>query len=138
VKFKERHSGDIFLFANTHFDHMGQVARTKSAELIKSKLSTLAGTLPVIVTGDFNCEPTEAPYAVMTDQGGLPLTDTRPSSETQGTFCTFSVDGPPCRTIDYIFHSATWKTKSYTVIQDHDGRYYPSDHLPVICTLSGL
>jgi len=41
-----------------------------------------------------------------------------------------------CKTIDYIFHSEDWKASNYQVIQDNDGKYYPSDHLPVLVTLT--
>jgi endonuclease/exonuclease/phosphatase family metal-dependent hydrolase len=40
-----------------------------------------------------------------------------------------------CRGIDYIFHSPQWAATGYTVIDDNDGKYYPSDHLPVQATL---
>jgi endonuclease/exonuclease/phosphatase family metal-dependent hydrolase len=41
---------------NTHFDHVGVVARQKSAEIILKKIKQLQGkqNLPVVLTGDFN------------------------------------------------------------------------------------
>jgi endonuclease/exonuclease/phosphatase family metal-dependent hydrolase len=53
-----------------------------------------------------------------------------------GTFCGFEVGKMECRTIDYIFYSTPWKASNYKVIQDHDGKYYPSDHLPVMATFT--
>lgn len=136
AKFKDKASGKTFILANTHFDHIGQTARRMSAELLKSRISTIAGRRSIIVTGDFNSEPVEPPYIVMTRKEKVMLYDSRPAQETQGTFCTFQVNGPPCRTIDYIFFSKGLRTSDYKVITDNDGTYYPSDHLPVICTIS--
>ena len=39
---------------NTHFDHVGKVARRESAVLILEKIKQMAGDLPVIVTGDLS------------------------------------------------------------------------------------
>lgn len=64
------------------------------------------------------------------------LADARPATDLTGTFCGFEVDKIACRTIDYIFHSAQWKASHYKVIQDHDGKFYPSDHLPVMATFT--
>lgn len=131
AKMKDKKSKKTFFILNTHFDHIGNEARLKSAQLIKSKLVELAGKLPVIVTGDFNSEPTDAPYLSMIDINGYMLKDAGHTSEI-GTYCTFAVSGPPCKRIDYIFYSSNWKSTDYQVIADHDGTYYPSDHLPVM------
>jgi endonuclease/exonuclease/phosphatase family metal-dependent hydrolase len=136
ARFRDKTSGKAFILANTHFDHIGQTARKMSAELIRSKIPRVAGRLPIIVTGDFNSEPTEPPYLVMTRKEKVMLFDSRAAQETQGTFCTFQVNGPPCRTIDYIFYSKGLRASGYRVITDNDGTYYPSDHLPVISTIS--
>ncbi|HEY9048378.1 MAG TPA: endonuclease/exonuclease/phosphatase family protein [Ohtaekwangia sp.] len=125
-----------FMIVNTHFDHIGEVARGKSAALIKEKIAALRNGLPVIVTGDFNSEPSQAAYRTMVDGTVLKIHTARPASETQGTFCTFFVASEPCRVIDYIFYSDGWSPKNYHVITDNDGSYYPSDHLPVICEFS--
>ena len=125
---------DYFLF-NTHFDHIGVLAREKSAELIKTKIKDITGDLPVILTGDFNCEKSERAYPAMTTSTGKQLYDSRPEDNTQGTFCTFKI-GVPCKAIDYIFYSAGWKVDNYTIITDNDGKYYPSDHLPVMAEFS--
>jgi len=134
--FKDLKTKKKFIVANTHFDHIGVVAREKSANLIKEKIAKVKKKLPVIITGDFNSEPQDKPYLTMTDKKTLIMIDSRTSSSTTGTFCTFGVNAAPCRTIDYIFHSNEWTATDYRVIQDSDGHYYPSDHLPVMSTLT--
>lgn len=134
-KFIEKKSGKSFTFINTHFDHIGKEARIKSAEIIKREAVKIAGSEPVIITGDFNCTRDEQPYKTIMQKDGLNLSDPAPENP-EGTFCNFGVNAQPCRAIDYIFHTAQWKSDKYKVIQDHDGKNYPSDHLPVMVSLT--
>ncbi|HNV29866.1 MAG TPA: endonuclease/exonuclease/phosphatase family protein [Cyclobacteriaceae bacterium] len=135
---KDKSSGKSFTYFNTHFDHIGKEARVKSAALIKKQIAELSvnDNLPILVSGDFNSEPSEIPYQTMILSDTMPVFDSRPAKDITGTFCGFEVGKITCRTIDYVFHSSHWKAKKYKVIQDHDGKYYPSDHLPVLVTLS--
>ncbi len=142
---KEKSTGKSFIYANTHFDHIGKEARKQSAIAIKYMLLGFTKgytndksekEIPILVSGDFNSEPTAEPYLNMINGQQLALTDVRPSSDQTGTFCGFEVGKIECRTIDYIFHSTQWKASNYKVIQDNDGKYYPSDHLPVMATFT--
>lgn len=130
----DKPSGRKFLIINTHFDHLGKEARKQSAELLKQKITELAPDVPVIVTGDFNFTREEEPYQIMTDGALIELID--PASIPVGTFCSFEVNSIGCKAIDYIFLTNEWRADSYTVIADNNGKYYPSDHLPVMVTLS--
>jgi len=139
AQLKDKTSGQTFLVLNTHFDHIGKQARLNSAIFIKGFMDGYLHSnkkMPVIITGDFNSEPTEPPYQNMIDEIGMKFYDTRPADSTTGTFCGFTVNAMTCKTIDYIFHSSGWKTESYQVLADHDGTYYPSDHLPVFVRVS--
>lgn len=142
---KDKISGKIFLYANSHFDHIGKEARNNSATLIKrliaSTIKIASGQnenqkIPAIVSGDFNSEPTDAPYLTITNGEHFRLFDSRPTDNLTGTFCGFELNKMACKTIDYIFHSEDWKASNYQVIQDNYGKYYPSDHLPVLVTLT--
>ncbi|MGC3948494.1 MAG: endonuclease/exonuclease/phosphatase family protein [Chryseolinea sp.] len=132
---KDKKSGASFFMLNTHFDHMGKEARRESALIIKRRGAELAGKLPVVVTGDFNCMREEPPYAAIMSNEGLKLIDPAPSPA-PGTFCSFKVNTIECRPIDYVFHTSEWKASGYQAITDNDGKYYPSDHLPVIVQLA--
>ena len=134
-KFKDLKTSEEFVVMNTHFDHIGKEARKKSADLLISKAREIANDLPLIITGDFNCTREEPPYSVMINSSAIKLTDPA-SKPAPGTFCGFEVNSIECRPIDYIFHSPHWKAKRYKVISDHEGNYYPSDHLPVMVELS--
>ena len=118
---------------NTHFDHMGQEARKRSAELIvqKSKEFNTDGH-PVIVMGDLNANPDEAPIEVMKNA----YTDAREASAEPpfgptGTFNGFNFHDPVTRRIDYVFFKGL-KVRQYAVLSDSKDCHYPSDHLPVL------
>jgi endonuclease/exonuclease/phosphatase family metal-dependent hydrolase len=132
--FKDLKSKKDFLLINTHFDHMGNEARKNSAALLKQKAAEIAKDFPLVITGDFNCTREEAPYKTIMQPEGVSLTDPAPSNP-PGTFCSFAVNSIDCRAIDYIFYTGEWKSEKYQVISDNDGKYYPSDHLPVMVTL---
>lgn len=134
-KLEDKKTKKTFMMINTHFDHIGKESRRQSASLLKDRAASLAKSLPVIITGDFNFTRDAAPYAVMMDPSGLRLRDAAPA-DTPGTACGFAVGSKPCPAIDYIFYSPQWTSSDYHVIQDNNGKFYPSDHLPVMATLS--
>lgn len=128
--FRDKKTKKEFAHFNTHFDHIGKEARLNSARIIRGMIGGRPKNLSALVTGDFNAEPVEPPYSeILLNQVVL---DARPKEVTTGTFCTFEMNSQPCRLIDYIFYTTPWKVLRYEVIQDNDGRYYPSDHLPVM------
>ena len=130
AKFLDKKTNKQFLLINTHFDHIGKEARKQSAAMLKSKAAELGANFPTIITGDFNITRDEEPYAVMMQPSTMELFDSAPKNSA-GTFCNFGVNSQECRAIDYIFYSKEWLVSKYEVIQDHDGKNYPSDHLPV-------
>lgn len=118
---------------NTHFDHVGKEARLMSGVMLQSMVLGMQinnPTLPIIITGDFNCDRTEATYEALVKDNLL--IDTKPANDNTGTYCDFAVGSMECRAIDYIFHTKEWILRGYKVIEDHDGKFYPSDHLPVL------
>ena len=137
VKFRDRESKQEFIHLNTHFDHLGEVARARSAELILDRLKTLSGNMPAVVTGDFNVPPESEAYATMTSM----LVDSKLESVSEphgpeGTFGGFTVKvGDTGDRIDYVFVAEGTKVLRYAALSDQwDGRY-PSDHLPVLAEI---
>lgn len=73
---RNRQTGERFFYANTHFDHAGELARDNSALLSKQRITQYAQGLPVIVTGDFNCSSLSNCYSLMLNtEGTRPLCD---------------------------------------------------------------
>ncbi len=141
VKLKGKGVEKQFFVFNTHFDHIGEMARLNSMKLIAQKIKEIAGAEPYVLMGDFNCEPNSPPYAITQDQSLWSLTDawaTDPANEKAQpcTFTGFKVEGAECRRIDYIFTSPFFKVKNCRSIPTNDGTYYPSDHLPVVAELT--
>jgi endonuclease/exonuclease/phosphatase family metal-dependent hydrolase len=132
--FLDKNSQAEFFVLNTHFDHIGKMARTRSAELIKAKLPDLAQGKPILITGDFNCTAEEEPYLVMTNNQEPVLQDASRGKH-KGTFCGFEVGAIKCIHIDYIFYSKGWRLRYQRVFNTNNGTYYPSDHLPVLAKL---
>eukprot|EP01136_Pigoraptor_vietnamica_P037290 Opistho-1_new@105049 len=54
AKFKDNKTKKVFYVFNTHFDHIGQVARRESAKMLVAKIKAIDPKIPVILTGDFN------------------------------------------------------------------------------------
>ncbi len=141
VKLKEKSSGKVFAFFNTHFDHRGRVARKESVPLLRSKISAIAGELPVVVTGDFNATPESLVIThILDEEEKVRLRDTRLEADiVYNAFWTaHSFGGTPMenrRIIDYIFVNASWKVIRYGVLSELNNGVYLSDHCPVVSEL---
>lgn len=131
-KLTHKQSGKIIFIFNTHFDHIGKIAREKSALLIIERIKAIAGNYDFILTGDLNTGPLEEAYQNLMNSNDILFTDAAGLNNTEGTFCGFEVKNTDCKRIDYILLSKTLNSKNYTVVHDNNGTYYPSDHMPVI------
>ena len=121
---------------NTHFDHVGKVAREKSASIILNHISkNNYQDIPTVVMGDFNANPNESPIKLLSEQ----LQDSfkiLPVKDPVGTFSGFDPCSKLLNRIDYIF------TKKINIIDyKHIDKklpsgLWPSDHLPIFISVS--
>ncbi|MBI2388146.1 MAG: endonuclease/exonuclease/phosphatase family protein [Deltaproteobacteria bacterium] len=139
-----RETGYDFYLYNTHFDHISQSSREKSAMLVMSTIDKQLPKAPFLVMGDLNVQEDnvvtryfKGAAKIGGEANPIPLFD---------TFRVLHPDDPNARTahgfggaikgdkIDYIYMA----TKNVLSAQiDHynvDGRY-PSDHYPVVATV---
>lgn len=135
--FERKADGAKFWFFNTHFDHVGEVARVESMKVILKMITEKnKENLPVVFTGDLNVQPHEAPIIEMKKQ----LSDTREIANLafgpDATFNGFNFSQTPQRRIDYIAVSDGVEVKKYAVLTDSFDQKYLSDHFPVYCELS--
>lgn len=134
---KDRASGREVAAFNTHFDHVGKVARRESAKLILEKIKQIAGNLPVIVTGDFNGTMDSEPVAVLTEGGMKNACAT--AKVAYGPAWSFHNFGripvEKRRLIDFIFVDGSVEVERYRTIGDKPDNGYLSDHTPVLATL---
>lgn len=132
-KFRNKNTKAEFWVFNTHFDHIGKNARTKSAELILEKIAELnTNAVPVFLMGDLNLEPdTEGVLLILEE-----LQDSRNIAKhtfgPTGTFNGYQFDQPVERRIDYIFVSKQVLVNKHAVLSDSKDLKYPSDHFPVL------
>jgi len=142
AKFTDVRSKKTFFVFNTHFDHIGQEARRESAKLIKQKVKDIAGTTPVIITGDFNAHPSDEPIKILVDENDKDkLIDTKAVSVTphygpQGTFNGFGSKERDSEPIDFIFIKGKWKVLQHATLSQTWGGRFSSDHFPVFAKLS--
>lgn len=141
ARFRDKRTKKTFYAFNTHFDHIGKIARKESAVLLLEKVKAIAGNSPAIITGDFNSKPADEPMQVITDASNpLRLTDTKelsvaPHYGPTGTFNGFQAKERDDQPIDYIFIRNKWKVLTHATISQTWNGHFASDHFAVLATL---
>ncbi len=135
AKLKHILSGKVFFVFNTHFDHVGVLARENSATLILTKMNELSNKEPIILAGDFNSEPTDKAYKNIIKNKIIRFKDSFIKQKENCTFTGFKVNGGICKRIDFIFINKYFKVKLFEIINQNDSKNYPSDHLPILTIL---
>ncbi|MEH6703763.1 endonuclease/exonuclease/phosphatase family protein [Galbibacter orientalis] len=136
--FKDKKSGKEFLVFNTHFDHVGNVARLESSKLILKKMKELnPKNLPVVLTGDFNLDSTsEGVVAIKKEMLDSHLEAGENAFGPDGTFNGFHFEKPVKNKIDFVFISKNdFSVLKSGILSDSKNLKYPSDHFPVIAYL---
>jgi len=145
-KFQDLKTNKIFYFFNTHFDHLGKVARVESAKLILNYIQNIAGKTDAVLTGDFNATPDSAPYKILSEKSatnaGVKLIDTKsvsyyPHHGPNATFNGFDLSSLENngREIDYIFITDGIKAVRHGTLADTFDGFFPSDHMPVLAEI---
>jgi len=141
AKFKDKKTKKQFFAFNTHFDHMGKVARRESAKILLQKIKEIAGNTPIVITGDFNSKPTDEPIEIIVAANNPDrLTDAKaisanPHYGPQGTFNGFKNKESGNEPIDYIFiKNGVRVLKHATLSQTWEG-LFSSDHFPVLAAI---
>lgn len=127
-------SGGELLFINTHLDHIGEQARREGVALLLRRIETLRAGRPVILTGDFNAEPSSPVVArVVADSALRSAWDTAPiRSGSAWSFSDFGQLPEEERPlIDYVFYGGGLEVVSCSILPDTLGGGYLSDHAPV-------
>lgn len=133
VKLKEKKTGRIFMAVNTHFDHVGKVARCESAKLIMRKIQDIVGDNPAVVTGDFNVTEQDEAYVTMVTNDFKMYDACHITENNTGTaftyhdFCRIPAD--KAEKIDFIFVTPNIKV-IHTHIEQPTKEYQLSDHNP--------
>lgn len=135
---KDRTTGRRFYFASTHLDHKSQEARKRGIDLIVRRLQNVDGGIPIVFTGDHNCvkesEPARLARGLLDDAADIAET---PDPGPHRTYHNWGDEKVNVR-IDYIYVSKGVRVLTYETRDDRrpGTDLYPSDHFPIIATLS--
>lgn len=139
VVLRDRRDGQVLDVRNTHFDHVGVVAREQCAILVSSLTPAVVGdeTARVVLMGDFNTGAGTPPYERIVASG---LRDARAVSPIDfgpaGTFNAFDIasdnDGVA---IDHLFIGDGLSVERFGVPTDSFGGKVISDHFPIVADL---
>ena len=134
--FKIIDSNMELLVYNSHFDHIGKIAREKSVGVILNHIKDNDHqNKALVVMGDFNANPDNLPIELLSEE----LDDSfkkLPIENPIGTFNGFDPCSKLLNRIDYIF------TKKINIIDyKHIDKklpsgLWPSDHLPIFISIS--
>jgi endonuclease/exonuclease/phosphatase family metal-dependent hydrolase len=141
VRLRVRGTRQVILAVNTHWDHVGVLARKESAAQIARWIEANTRRCEqVMLFGDFNSEIDSEQMQVIT-KSPLGLRDARAVSKSApmgpaGTFNNFELSPTQTKAIDHFLLGKQVEVQRYLVLaQPIDGRW-PSDHFPVLVDLS--
>ncbi len=129
--FENKATKERYMHINTHFDHIGVVARHKSVEMIIEKAKSLPD-IPVVFTADMNVIEGGKNYKQFVNSNYF--YDTKylaPDTMNKCTFHSTEPDKHEGDVIDYIMVNDKWTVQKYRVMTEGiDGRFV-SDHFPI-------
>ena len=139
LKFHDRAANKDFYLLDTHFDHEVQIAREKSAELVRKRVEGLGTNLPILLIGDFNAAAgkNKAWHQLADDHF---FTDTWDIAKERlgdglGTFNGFKAVPTNSVRIDWILARGKVSVDREEILTfSRDGKF-PSDHCPVMARL---
>ncbi len=145
VYLKEKISGGEFFFYNTHYGFYPEF-HVRASIWLNKHVADNTGTLPVIVTGDFNMPNFFPFYLFLEDFGKKPLLEAyRLTHDLVNPFDGTTASSRDINSrgmhIDYIFVSQNIKVTSCEIIRDsYDGIHAYSDHYPIVmeCYFSNI
>ena len=130
AQFRDMKTNKTFYHFNTHFDHVGKIARKESARLILDKINEIAKDQPVILTGDLLTDINNPKQVIQSEA----ISET-PHYGPTGTFTGFQSKETSNEPIDYIFIKNGIKVlKHATLSQTWQGKF-SSDHFPVLAVV---
>lgn len=146
AKLHEKTTGKTFFAFNTHLPYesgeRGRRDRRFALQTLLSKLSGMAGSQSVILTGDFNSDSADAGERTavhsLLEKGFQDAARAPKRSGPDNTFYGFEVNNKNGARLDYIWVSRAPAVtlNSYRVLDNNNGKYYFSDHLPVVAEVT--
>jgi len=137
VYLQDKKSGKKFYVFNAHYDYQKDLARNESSKLILKEIRRIAGSRPIIFTGDLNGGNDTEWYKVITSSGFLKDTyeEAKNPYAISGSFNGFGPDVKSDEIIDHIFIGKQFTLVKWGILTDTYHGKYPSDHFPVMAQL---
>ena len=135
AKLRDKATGKVFMAVNTHFDHVGTVAREEAGKLIMERMEALVPEGDVVfLTGDFNANWDNPILGPIREKLGN-CRETAPETDGRNTFNAWGEKDVPDGTdiIDHIFYRGVTAVR-YEVLTGDYGVPFVSDHWPVLGT----
>jgi endonuclease/exonuclease/phosphatase family metal-dependent hydrolase len=140
LKFRDRATGGEFYFFNTHFDHQIQLAREKSAELVRQRVAALETKLPVLLVGDFNANAgRNRAFDILTRDNFFADSWQQAKERRNEGLNSFNGFKPPRRNderIDWILTRGKVEVSRAEIVSFERNGQFPSDHFPVVAWLN--
>jgi len=138
ARLRDKTNGREFVYANTHFDHKGVVARQEASKLIARRVAVIAAGTPALLTGDLNINEDNPAYAVLVRPEASDAIRWIDAFRTvhpqrlpdEASFHAFKGTVQGSR-IDFIFHSEHFVARASEIIRTSRDGHFPSDHYPV-------
>ena len=124
VYLKDKITGKKFQQICTHLEFSNPISRKIQATILCDYLKTQ--TVPTLLAGDFNSEPVEKAYQLISeymDDIGTQF------NETRTTYHAYWKE--PAKRIDFIFKNDNIEPVSFKIIEDQFEGLPPSDHFPL-------
>lgn len=130
---KDKRTGHLFYYVNTHLDHVGKAAQRNGLNLIVEKITGMnPDNLPVVLTGDFNVEPEDSILDVLDGT----MTSARDAAVKTDRHGTYNDWGKASSVIDYIYFSGFSSCPEFRTVTEKFGDWpFVSDHYPVTADL---
>lgn len=112
VKLKDKNSGQVLVFMNTHLDTTSKDVRTAEFNLILEKAQSF-GNVPIILTGDFNIRQDAALYKTIQKTMFKDSKTVAKSAEDASSKVAEYYSKSDNRPIDYVFVTSHWNVSSY-------------------------
>lgn len=127
---KDKKTGRMFYYVNTHLDHKGTVAREEGVKTLLSEIDKInTKGFPLVITGDFNMHPDNPNLLPLRarmkcTREVAALTDNKNTSNGWGK--------PNQHIIDYIWFEGFGGCTEYeTITKPYGGKTFISDHFPI-------
>jgi endonuclease/exonuclease/phosphatase family metal-dependent hydrolase len=150
ARLREKQSGVEVLLLNTHLNDESETARQEGTKLNLRRLAELdpQRALPVVMTGDFNCNPWSPVYRHLLAEGFVDTYRAAGHGDSAQSSTFHGFQGANYFSLewgDQAFWRVDWimarggqsplQTTSCTIVRDAEPPIYASDHYPVVTEL---